>query len=370
MAASNRLNADVLVLGAGPAACTLALNLAPQARVLLVDKALEPVAGLGESLPAAAGRLLRDMGLQQAFLQQGHPPCYSTRSTWGTDQPMQQDALRNLDGPGWHLDRPRFDAWLATVAQARGAALLQQTRILRVHPRPDEEHPWCVALQRQGRTFEVQCRVLVDASGRGSWLARHLGAQRRVSDKLVCGWLLGKDRADSDGISDLWAEAQGWWYSAALPGGQRLVNFYTDADLPAAASAHSGQALLARLADSALPHLLDPGQAPRSGFCAAHSARLDRCCGTGWLAVGDAALAFDPLSAQGLFNALYTGLAGAETAYRCLQGQPSALTDYAAELNRIEQAYTAHLGAWYQQEQRWQQAPFWQRRQVRAVTAA
>jgi len=43
-------------------------------------------------------------------------------------------------------------------------------------------------------------------------------------------------------------------------------------------------------------------------FCA--MACFSTATGEGWLAAGDAALSLDPLSSQGLFKALYTGLAG------------------------------------------------------------
>jgi flavin-dependent dehydrogenase len=39
----------------------------------------------------------------------------------------------------------------------------------------------------------------------------------------------------------------------------------------------------------------------------AGGARLEPLHGNGWLACGDAALSFDPLSSQGLLTALYSG---------------------------------------------------------------
>ena len=57
------------------------------------------------------------------------------------------------------------------------------------------------------------------------------------------------------------------------------------------------------------------------GFSAAHSARLQPLAGPAWFAAGDAACSFDPLSSQGLLNALYSGLAAAEAADRHLSWQ-------------------------------------------------
>src|SRR5439155_27217291 len=56
--------------------------------------------------------------------------------------------------------------------------------------------------------------------------------------------------------------------------------------------------------------------------------RLDRFSGPGWLAVGDSAVAFDPLSSQGILKALESGWHAAETAADVLQGNTTAVDSY------------------------------------------
>ncbi len=365
MALAAGVHADVVVLGSGPAACSLALNLAPFCHVLMVDKGDGEGASVGESLPAAAGRLFRDMGLLEAFLQQNHAPCHASRGAWGGARMWEQHAMGNLDGHGWHLDRSLFDAWLRQVAQSRGAGALTHTRLVSVRSLAGEM-PWHLELQRGDQRLTLSARFVVDASGRSSAFARQLGYKRKARDKLVCGWLFGRDGC-AGGISELHAEAQGWWYTSPLPNGRRLLSFYTDADLDAAASAHHPEGLLTRVQH--VPELRRTLAAygfsatGSVGFCAAHGAALEQATGAGWLAVGDAALSFDPLSAQGLFNALYTGLAGAEAIHAQLSGDVAAAGRYQAELDRIEAAYSAHLRGWYEEERRWPDQAFWQRRQ-------
>jgi hypothetical protein len=84
----------------------------------------------------------------------------------------------------------------------------------------------------------------------------------------------------------------------------------------------------------------------------------------------DPVLAFEPLAAQGLFNALYTGLAVAETADRLLSGDHEAAADYCAELASVRATYLAHLLAWYGMERRWVDRPFWARRSTPAALNA
>src|SRR5438445_13201257 len=94
-------------------------------------------------------------------------------------------------------------------------------------------------------------------------------------------------------------------------------------DLPAARLVADPRRLLERAAvnQELAAVLSESGFMPeQSGFSAAHSALLQPFAGPAWFAVGDAACSFDPLSSQGLLNALYTGLAAAEATDRNLSG--------------------------------------------------
>src|SRR5438067_996975 len=133
---------DVLVVGAGPAGATAALNLAPTRRVLVIERGPAPVR-IGESLPPAARSLLGAMGLWKAFLAEDHAACHGNRSLWGSCEPIETDFLRDPDAPAWHLDRGRFDTWLHRQAVARGAELICPA-LLRTLAR--EEDRWRLVL--------------------------------------------------------------------------------------------------------------------------------------------------------------------------------------------------------------------------------
>ena len=91
---------------------------------------------------------------------------------------------------------------------------------------------------------------------------------------------------------------------------------------------------------------------------------LDPGAGVGWLAAGDAGMSFDPLSAQGLLHALFSGLAAAEAADARLSGDGEALPRYRRLMDGVQRAYRRHLASCYASERRWPGAHFWRRRQA------
>jgi flavin-dependent dehydrogenase len=332
---------------------------------LLVDRRATIVPRIGESLLPAARRLLADMGLWGSFVSEGHEPWHGNRAVWGGAEPRETDFLRDPDGHGWHLDRARFEQWLCSVARDRGADLLRSASL---HKLKRDGHRWLAQLKTEDGLVEIAADLIIDAGGRAAPVARKLGVRAQANDKLVCAWVYGSDRSNaSRGLTYVEAVKDGWWYTAPIPGNRRVLAFHTDADLsPFARVGRKRDILLERTgAIKELSELLaSVGFAPesKSGFAIANSTILEPAAGERWLAVGDAAISFDPLSSQGLLNALFTGLAAAEAAERHLKGDLLSLSSYSQIIRGIRDSYQRHLAFYYASEARWPEAPFWQRR--------
>jgi flavin-dependent dehydrogenase len=97
---------------------------------------------------------------------------------------------------------------------------------------------------------------------------------------------------------------------------------------------------------------------------AANSSTLDHITGRAWLAAGDAAMAFDPLSSQGISQALESGALAGEAVNRHLKQDPAALPQYAAQMRRVFSRYAQLYAGYYGREQRWPDSTFWKRRHV------
>ena len=84
--------------------------------------------------------------------------------------------------------------------------------------------------------------------------------------------------------------------------------------------------------------------------------RLDRVAGPGWLAIGDAATALDPLSSHGLGNALFTGMRAADAI------ASGNFDDYERAVDKMWNVYVSRRRELYASERRWPSSPFWSRR--------
>jgi flavin-dependent dehydrogenase len=362
---------DAVVAGGGPAGAIAALVLARAGRRVLLADSAGHATRIGEALPPAARPLLRDLDLLPRVIADGHLDCPANASAWGSDELRIRDFIFDVHGSGLHLDRARFDTSLREAAAAAGVHVVRA----RVDARD------VVRLRTDGGGDEtIRCRWIVDASGRAATAAIARGARRHSTDCLAAVYarfVPGGNDDDRDSRTMIEACADGWWYTALLPSRERMVAFFSDIDLVARRTMLSadGRGVWDGIARTThLRELLRSSgyvMAGRPHGADASSSRLDRVVGRGWIAAGDAALAFDPLSSQGIFNAMYTGMQAGRAVDAALSGgDDTALAAYAARVDSIHRHYRHNLAAAYALETRWPDRPFWRRRLADLVDAS
>jgi flavin-dependent dehydrogenase len=323
---------------------------------------------VGESLAPAVKPLLEKLGVWDEFLAFKPVASFGTRSHWGEQMPRVHSHLMNPWGCGWHVDRQAFDRMLAEGACRAGAVPFFGATLAGCAP---TQEGWRLALRARGAKSAgptLSARILIDATGRAARCATQLGARRLAFDRLVAAAVrFENSNADSEGYVLVETTPCGWWYSAPIPGGGMIAMLMTDGDLCrplGITSPRSWQACLRRaaLTDARLSHarLLT---APRVFYAASH--RLYRSASEhAWLAVGDAALAVDPISGSGIVRALRTAWAGAEAAFAVLEtGSHDAICAYERERDLECTRYLQERADYYGLESRWADQPFWARRQ-------
>jgi hypothetical protein len=94
----------------------------------------------------------------------------------------------------------------------------------------------------------------------------------------------------------------------------------------------------------------------------AHSHVLQPASGSGWVAAGDAAAAFDPLSSMGIGHAVTSGIHAARVAHDQLTLKGRLTSEYTINVAHNFQKYLELRRDYYQIERRWPDRPFWARR--------
>src|SRR5436190_24249591 len=92
----------------------------------------------------------------------------------------------------------------------------------------------------------------------------------------------------------------------------------------------------------------------------------DLAFGEGWVAVGDAAQSYDPLSSQGLRYALESGIRAAFAVDAALDGDHRHLERYQMLLELQRTRYERLHRQFYGLVRRWPASPFWRRRLTRS----
>jgi flavin-dependent dehydrogenase len=322
----------------------------------MIDWPLARPWAVGEAATPDVGPMLARLGLPDAM--RAHVAYQGNLSLWGGRREID-DFLHRGRGNGWHLDRDAFEATLREAAVARGANLVRPARIDQL---VWEGGCWSVQLSNGS---EWRSRILVDATGRRAVLATRLGANRRRIDALVALCTLMPRPAASAlaGLSLLESFASGWWYAAPVPDGRAVVCMMTDREIARQGELRQSHRLRQAWGETTELSRRLPPSAAMSAVASfpAHSACLDRAAGPGWLAVGDALMAFDPLTSSGISGALADGLAAADTIVAWLAGEPMAPAGR-AWARRADTSWLRYLDQrrqHYAAETRWPDSSFW-----------
>jgi flavin-dependent dehydrogenase len=329
-------------VGAGPAGIAAAIRLAAAGQRVMISA---PQAGSSrlESAPPSLLPLLDLLEVRSAAEADGSLRERRTLVRWGGRD------RANLDG--YILDRQRFDQTLLSAARRAGAAILPRGRV---------ESPslsvgmWSVRVAGQS----VSARYLVDATGRRGWLP---GRRIRLAPPLIAHWARGRGTwANAEMIVE--AGPRQWYWAVKQPDGHAVAAVLFD---PADRLAFANDNFQGRLSHSSLLGANCFEAEGMTQICSAAPQVAAHPIGDGWLKSGEAAIAFDPLSGQGVAMALSNGIAGAAVAHTILRAPEYTSLAQSYYRDRIAASaddHRRHLGSFYAEQASVSEDRFWKDR--------
>ncbi|MGY8680470.1 tryptophan 7-halogenase [Bradyrhizobium sp. UFLA05-153] len=352
---------QVAILGARMAGMACARTLLRRGcRPLLIAPGHD-VANRGETLSFRASPHLESLGWLGLLDAETAIACQGRYSVWGSAI-LRRNAFHQEGASGWHIDRQRLETRMARTLDADGLAR-QCAEARRLSRAPDH----VVVDLADGSSIEAE--FVIDCSGRASVTSGGEAPLRRL-DKLVACYGIFELEQDVEAVPATLVEAvaAGWWYMSMLPGGRILLCFFTDSDLlPAglrkdmtlwADMVSHTHAISARVTSLGI----DVAACAQLKFAPASTTTMSGMIDHRIVRAGDAATALDPLGANGLAIALWSGIQAAESVAGALAGDTTASRRYERQFLEGIASYLATQRAMYASERRFPDAPFWQRR--------
>lgn len=329
---------DVLVIGAGPAGCSVATILARHGRrVALVEKSTRSRYSVGESLIPYCYDALERLGIVDQVDSGGFSfPKHSVQFVSMDGRVSRAfyffQHTEHVRAKTWQVVREDFDRLLWDNSVAAGVELFAKTRA-RELLMEDGRAVGAVLEDAAGVSHEVRAAVTVDASGRDTFAQARLGW--RVPDeqlKKMAIWTYyegsKRDSGYDEGTTTIaYLPNKGWFWYIPLAAGRASIGLVADKDALFAETKDLQEIFEREVQQQAwIADRLSQGKRT-DGFrvTSEFSYRSQHCAMDGLVLVGDAFSFLDPVFSSGIYYALFSGvLAGDEIHAALAEGDLSA----------------------------------------------
>lgn len=231
----------------------------------------------------------------------------------------------------------------------------------------DEKNTWCIRVNSQSGSSQITCQYVVDASGRRRYSQRQTPSAYQKHFDTVALYAYWKSNMDPrNGVVE--ASDQAWCWSSFVEPGLLIAAVFVDRQrLNKISPEKLYQQILSESVQ--LKPVLSGEQKSSVSVCDASICLADSAGENGLLRVGDALLAKDPISAQGVESAVASGLSAARVIHTALQNPKHQLMAWQFYQQQHQQKSADHLqftSRFYEERFNVCNTAFWKSRVIHA----
>ena len=354
---------DVVVIGAGPAGCSAAIELVRRGfSVTIIEKSEFPRHRIGESLPPKIMAALTILGIEKKVQSAGFAKMTGT-SVFQAGELTTHIASDEGSNIGLQVDRSKFDQILLQHAKELGCKLILGRPVTRIELQDNAARVWT-------DDEEHGARWLIDASGTRSLVARHLDWRRKSEHRTLalCGYWrfcrIPEEVLATNTLFEMLPDA--WIWSVLRSDGLRNITVGID---PSGFEGNASELLdlyHQKLDESsfvgplAAKASLEGELLSYESTCFSSDAYIHKTA----ILVGDAASFIDPLTSQGVYKAMQSGIMAAAL-INTIQHRPEdedlARTFYQKAQDSFVSNYEAIARSMYRASP-YLNHPFWKKR--------
>ncbi len=425
----NTTDYDTVIIGGGPAGCATACRLALFGySVCLIERSdsSRPRAKVGASLSSRILDLLADIQADELLVNAGFPRTLGASVLWG-----EEVETRPSHGiPGFGVERGRFDELLLAHARTLGVTVIRPATVVGVgnnggrgteigiresgvreggireteggirgtedgvretesgvretesgvretesgvrekraeDDSRDDQNTWCVSVNNESGLSKISCRFVVDASGRRRYSQHKTSSAYQKHFDTVALYAYWKSNMDPrNGVVE--ASDSAWCWASFVEPGLLIAAVFVDRQrLNTTSPEKLYQTILSESVQ--LKSVLTGEQQSSVSVCDASICLADSAGENGLLRVGDALLAKDPISAQGVESAIASGLSAARVIRTALQNPEDQLMAWEFYQQQHRQKSVDHLqftSRFYEERFNVCNTHFWKSRVIQA----
>jgi flavin-dependent dehydrogenase len=321
---------DVIIIGGGPAGATASMLLARQGfRVVVLERATFPRFHIGESLLPRNFPLIQELGLEEKLSKIPNVPKYGVEFAMadGAKYARYPFSISLLPvSPTVNIERAPFDKMLLDSAKEAGAEVREATTVKSIVRMNDGD----VAVNI-GDT-EISAKWLIDASGQGAVVARHLGTRKTSDDprlQKVAHFAhfenVGRREGQEGGYPLIVMADEGWFWLIPLDEKRTSVGLVLNPTVARNLNVPANRVLQWGIERSpAVKERMKNATGPDTNIVASDfSYRCRPYAGPGYFLIGDAAAFIDPIFSTGVCLAMLSGQKGAMHVARLMRSEIS-----------------------------------------------